>query len=268
MSHHHSKHHHHELRRAEFAERALAFAVDVGVFSFAWFLVLKVIDPGTPVLLNENGTVVSLALAAFFIVYQTFFSCEGRVSLGKGLLGLRVADSDGEPLHFGRALMRTLGYLPSSILTAGFFWALVDPLGRAWHDFAAGSFVVSDKALPLTRARGLRLAAGFLVIGFALAAGWQGIWEARYLKIMTVAHAKVGLREVGRLQKVYYAKNGRYAGSLFALAEASSDPRAFLRDMAVLYDLQAFRLKTYPDGWAVATRARDVDATLVAAHGP
>ncbi|UPT74242.1 MAG: RDD family protein [Elusimicrobiota bacterium] len=268
MSHHHHHPKHHELRRAEFSERALAFAADYAAFAFVWYLILKVIDPGLPVFLNENGTLVAAALAALFLVYQTFFSCEGRVSLGKRLLGIRVADSDGEPLDFGRALMRALGYVPSSLFTAGFFWTLVDPHGRAWHDIAAGSFVVSDNRLPVQRGRVLRLSAGFLVIAFALAAGWHGIWEARYLKLMTVAHAKAGLREFDGLQKTYYAQNGRYAGSLFALAEASVDPRGFLRDMAVLYDLKAFRFKTDAAGWSVATRARDVDATLVAAHGP
>jgi hypothetical protein len=38
--------------------------------------------------------------------------------------------------------------------------------------------------------------------------------------------------------------------------------------MAVLYDLKAFRFKSDRSSWAVATRARDVDSTLVAAHGP
>ena len=258
----------HAARKAEFAERALAFAADYALFTGIWYLVLKAVDPTLPVLLNEKGTIVTAFLAALFLVYQAFFSCEGRVTLGKALLGIRVADASGEPLDIGRAIIRAISYIPSSLFTLGFFWALVDPKGRAWHDLAAGSGVVSDHRLGRTRGSILQLAAGTLVVAFALSAGWSGIWEARYLKIMTVAHAKVGLNEVKTLQASYHQRNGRYAGSLFALAEVSSDPRGFLREMAVLYHLDDFRFRADQSRWAVATRARDVDSTLIAAHGP
>lgn len=258
----------HAPRKAEFAERALAFAADYALFAGIWYLILKAIDPTLPVFLNEKGTLVTVFLVALFLVYQAFFSCEGRASLGKRLLSLRVADGEGEPLDFGRAIMRTIAYVPSSFFTLGFFWALIDPKGRAWHDLAAGSVVVSDH--PFGRVRGpvLRLAAGTLVLAFAFATGWSGIWEQRYLKIMTVAHAKVALGEVKTLQASYHQRNGRYAGSLFALAEVSSDPRGFLREMAILYHLDSFRFKSDESRWAVATRVRDVDSTLIAAHGP
>jgi uncharacterized RDD family membrane protein YckC len=259
---------HQHPRKAEFAERALAFAADYALFAGLWVLILKFLDPGLPVLLNEKGTVVIAFLAAFFIVYQAFFACDGRATLGKRLLGLRVAGADGEPLDFGRSVMRALAYLLSSFFTLGFFWALVDPNGRAWHDFAAGSKVVTDRPEGGARAFAVRLAAGTLVIAFALAAGWNGIWEPRYLKLMTVAHAKASLSEVKILQASYYQRNGRYAGSLYALAEASLDPRGFLRDMSALYDLKSFRFQADKDGYVVVTRARDVDATLVAVSGP
>lgn len=260
--------HHHVSRRAEFAERALAFAADYALFAGAWILILKFLDPGLPVLLNEKGTVVVAFLAALFIVYQAIFACDGRATLGKRLLGLRVAGADGEPLDFGRSVMRALAYVPSSFLTLGFFWALIDPNGRAWHDFAAGSSVLTDRPHGGARGAAIRLAAGTLVIAFALASGWNGIWEPRYLKLMTVARAKASLAEVRTLQASYHRRNGRYAGSLYALAEASLDPRAFLRDMAVLYDVKSFRFQADKTGYVVVTRARDVDATLVAVSGP
>ncbi len=255
-------------RKAEFSERVLAFTADYALFAGLWVLILKAVDPGLPVLLNEKGTVAIVCVAALFIVYQALFTCDGRLTLGKSLLGLRVVDADGEPLDFGRSVMRALAYVPSSFLTIGFFWALIDPKGRAWHDFAAGSEVLSGHPAGAGRSLAVRLAAGTLVVAFALAAGWNGIWEPRYLKLMTVAHAKAGLVEVKTLQASYHQRNGRYAGSLFALAEVSLDPQGFLRDMAVLYDLKAFRFKSDRAHWAVATRARDVDSTLIAAHGP
>lgn len=263
-----SHQHHSHLRKAEFSERALAFTADYALFAAFWYIILKAIDPGLPVRLNEQGTGVALFLTALFLVYQAFFACEGRVSLGKRLLGLRVADGEGEPLDLGRSIMRSLAYIPSSFFTLGFFWALIDGKGRAWQDYTAGSQVVSDRPLGRGRRGALRFAAGLVVIALALVSGWNNIWEPRYLKIMTVAHAKAGLSEVQTLQASYHKRNGRYAGSLFALAEVSVDPRGFLRDMAVLYDLDAFRFKADKNSWAVATRARDVDSTLVAVNGP
>lgn len=260
--------HHPVSHKAEFAERGVAFAIDVAMFGAAWVLILKAFDRNLPLLLNQRGTAVIAFLAALFIVYQAFFSCDGRVSVGKRLFGLRVADAEGEPLDFGRAVTRALSYLPSSIFTLGFFWALVDPKGRAWHDFTAGSEVLSDRPAGGGRSFVLRLAAGTLVIALALVSGWSGIWEARYLKLMTVAHAKAGLAEVQTLQAAYHLKNGRYAGSLYALAEESLDPRGFLRDMSALYDLKSFRFKADKSSYAVATRARDVDSTMVAISGP
>ena len=258
---------HHIIRKAEFGERALAFAADYALFAGAWYLILRTIDPGVPVLLNEKGLIVTFVLVALFLVYQAWFTCDGRATVGKRLLGLRVADADGEPLDFHHAVIRALAYVPSSFFTLGFFWALIDEKSRTWHDLFAHSAVVSDRRAVQAHPA-LRFAAGALVVAFALAAGWNGIWEPRYLKLMTVAHAKAGLDEVKAMQASYHLRNGRYAGSLFALAEVSVDPRGFLRDMAVLYDLKAFRFEADRSRWAVATRARDVDSTLIAAHGP
>lgn len=267
MSHHHHNHHQ-AARKAEFSERALAFAVDYALFAAAWVLILKAIDGDLPVLLNDKGTVIIAFLVAAFVVYQAIYSCDGRVTVGKRLLGLRVADADGEPLDFGSSVIRALSYLPSSFFTLGFFWALIDEKGRTWHDLAAGSSVLGGRRYSATHKHAVRLAAGTLVIAFALAAGWNGIWEPRYLKLMTVANAKASLTEVKTLQTSYHRQNGRYAGSLYALAGVSLDPRGFLRDMAVLYDVKTFRFKADKSSYVVVTRARDVDSTLVAVSGP
>lgn len=263
-----SHHNHYVSRKAEFSERALAFALDYALFAAAWVVILKIADHDLPVLLNEKGTAAIAVLVALFIVYQAFLSCDGRATVGKHLLGLRVADADGEPLDFGKSVVRSMAYLPSSIFTLGFFWSFIDPKGRTWHDLAAGSDVLSDSPTGGARTFAIRFAGGIVVIALALGAGWNGIWEPRYLKLMTVAHAKAGLVEVKTLQSSYYRRHGLYASSLFALAEESVSPRAFLRDMATLYDVSAFRFRAGKSAYVVVTRARDVDSTLVAVSGP
>lgn len=257
-----------QSRPAVFSERALAFAVDYALFAALWAALVKAADPSLPVLHSGKGALVGLILAALFLVYQAFFSCEGRVSLGKRLLGLRVVGGDGEPLSLGAALFRTACYGPSSFFYLGFFWSLVDPRGRTWHDLAAGSVVVTTVPLTDRRRLAFRGAAGLLLVAFAGVWGWRNLYEERYLRIMTVAHAKAGLQEVRALQELYKLKHGRYAGGLIALSSASVDPQGFLRDASALYRLSSFRFKADAKSYAVVARAKDPRGTLVAVSGP
>lgn len=260
--------HDNHLRDAEFSERALAFAADYAAFALGWAATLKVLAPGTPLMQNENGSVVALLWTALFVVYQAFLSCEGRVTLGKKLVGLRVVRGDDEPLDLSHGLVRAVAYLPSSFMSLGFLWALLDPNGRSWHDLAAGSRVAALRPLGHGRRTFSRLATGMMIAGFAALWGWRNIWEPRYLKLMTVADANVGLHEVRALEETYHLRHGKYATDLISLAAVSVDPRGFLRDTAALYDLKTFRFAATKDGYEVAARANDVDHTLVAAVGP
>ena len=273
MSNHHSHnaHQHHAAqhhRTADFSERALAFAADYAVFAVGWAITLKMIAPGVPLLHNERGSLVVLIWTALFVLYQAFLGCEGRATIGKHLLGLRVVGADEEPLDLSHGIIRALGYLPSSFMSLGFFWALLDERQRAWHDLAAGSRVVALKPFGATRRSSMRFATGVLVASFAVLWGWRNIWEPRYLKIMSVAYAKAGLEEVGELQRAYKLQNGRYADNLLSLAAVSVDPTGFLRDSAALYDLNTFRFKADEKSYIVVARAKDVDHTLVAVNGP
>lgn len=256
------------LRTADFSERALAFIADASLFLFAGVLTLKAVAPGEPLLVHPKSGAAFLIWGAAFLAYQTYFSSEGRVSLGKRLLGLRVVDGGGEPLELGPALGRSLGYLVSQIFTAGFLWALLDPNGRALHDLPFGSLVVSDRDLPSGRRFVLRASAGLLMIAFAGAWGWQNIWAPRYERIMTVAYAREGLNEYATLQASYKRVHGRYAQNMFALAQVSIDPTGFLRDSAALYDHGRVAIRADRDHYAIAARANDVDKTLVAISGP
>ena len=58
-------HHHDAARKAEFSERGLAFAADVSLFAAAWVLILKAIDPALPVLHNEKGAMLTVALTGY-----------------------------------------------------------------------------------------------------------------------------------------------------------------------------------------------------------
>ena len=256
------------LRPAAFSERALAFAADAGLFLGAWALTLKILDSSSPLMAHPKGGAAAFLWGGLFLAYQSYFSSEGRVTLGKRLLGLRVVGADGEALELLQGVGRSLGYLVSQIFTAGFLWSLIDPNGRALHDLPFGSLVVSDRPLGAGRAVAVRFAAGTLIAAVAGFWGWQNVWGARYDRIMTVAYARDGLNEYSILQKTYKREHGHYAENMFALATVSIDPRGFLRNQAELYDRGRVAISVDRDHYSVAARANDVDKTLVAISGP
>lgn len=65
-------------------------------------------------------------------------------TLGKGLLGLRVVERDGDPLLARSALIRSLVLPISFIIPLGLVGAVLGRERRTLHDVAAGSVVVYD----------------------------------------------------------------------------------------------------------------------------
>lgn len=82
----------------------------------------------------------ALALStAYFVVSWT----RGGQTIGMRAWKLRVVDASGAPLRWSQAVLRFVAALISLVpFGAGFWWALVDPQRRAWHDIAARTRVV------------------------------------------------------------------------------------------------------------------------------
>ena len=256
------------IRTADFSERALAFALDGAAFAAVWAAVVKATDPSASLAANPKGAVAGLALSGVFLLYQAWFSCDGRASLGKAALGLRVTGADDQPLDLARSLVRSLGYLISQFFLAGFLWSLFDGEGRALHDLPVGSRVVTDRPFGAARKLAFRAAAGFLLVVFAGHWGWENIWQPRYQRIMTVSYARAGLQEYVQLQESYKAAHGRYADNVFSLATVSVDPQGFLRDGVALFDRGRVAITADQKHFTMVARANDVDKTLVAVSGP
>ncbi|MEK7857500.1 MAG: RDD family protein [Elusimicrobiota bacterium] len=256
-----------EHRLARFSERALAFSIDYALFALGYLLSLKLFFPMYALGLNPHSSLWVALWTALFIVYQGYASSEGRQSLGKSLLGLRVVDLGGhEPLGLFDGIIRSLGYLVSSILSLGFAWSALSPNAQAFHDLAVGSVVVTDRPF----GRGLLVRAGAL-LSLSLFAGawlWQNVYETRYNRIMTVAYSHVGLDRLTQLQSAYHRKNGRYADNLLSLATVSGDPANFLRSMAALFDTRAgIQFQTTAKGYTILARANDSRRTQVTISG-
>ena len=127
---------------ASITERFVALAIDYGIIflplkGLSW-LICKWLGPTL-----EMWQLIGMAVAinAVFILYETVFSSNGRVTLGKNLVGIAVVKKDlSGPISLPRAFMRAVGYYVSAFLFfGGFVLAFVDDRKRTLHDIFGGS---------------------------------------------------------------------------------------------------------------------------------
>jgi len=94
---------------------------------------------------NSSAPRATIALLAWAFVYTFgFLVITGRTP-GKAIVGMRVVEKDGGPLHAGRAFVRVL-LMPLSLALAGLglLWIIFQRHHRALHDLIAGTAVVYD----------------------------------------------------------------------------------------------------------------------------
>lgn len=247
---------------AQFSDRVIAFCLDALPFVLGYWAFFDLAFRRD---VTASGYMLYVSLwTSLFLIYQTFMSCEGRVSLGKRLLSIRIVDANDEPLDLGRAVMRSLTYLVSSVLSLGFLWSLFSKSRQCWHDMVVGSVVVCEReksplAVNLSRA-GAFACMALLGAGYM----WNNVWSHRYYHIRAVAFAQVGMHEMAQLQELHRLTKGTYAKDVFSLAKVAVKPRTFLRDMATIYDADyGVNIEATKDTYTIMARARDSRHTLV-----
>lgn len=147
-------------RYAGFWRRLVAYTVDNIILNIV-FIVLTVIvttafvlgsmsansrawvaDLTDPARINLLLLPVTALYMVMSIAYFTYFhGIKGRTP-GKMLMGLEVLSTNGTPIGFGIAFLRSVGYLVSSIFYLGFIWAAFDKRKQGWHDKIAGTVVI------------------------------------------------------------------------------------------------------------------------------
>jgi uncharacterized RDD family membrane protein YckC len=94
----------------------------------------------------ESLSFLGLVVFSFYIVllisYFTYFHGINGRTPGKMLLGLQVLSVDGNPVSFGIAFLRSVGYLVSAIFYIGFIWVAFDHKKQGWHDKIAATVVI------------------------------------------------------------------------------------------------------------------------------
>jgi len=147
------------VRWAGFWARGVAFLIDLIILdllflilaltgSFAMGISLRSIHLEIP---SEELVLFLLGLYLliwFFLnsAYFIFFLGYGGQTPGKMLLRIRVLKKDQQPLTWGRAVLRTLGYLISGflLLGIGFLMIAFHPQKRGLHDLIAGTLVIHE----------------------------------------------------------------------------------------------------------------------------
>lgn len=94
-------------------------------------------EPTVPDWLMQTAAV--LVIFAFFSI----FWCKQGQTLGMQAWRIKLVREDGGAVEWQRALLRCISAIPSfALLGMGYWWSLVDPEGKRWHDRLSGTRLV------------------------------------------------------------------------------------------------------------------------------
>ncbi len=140
--------------RAGFLPRLAAYLVDAAIVSVGVLVIMAVFLVTGGLLMRKLpllggfliglGYLAAFALSVGYLVY--FWATEGATP-GKKLLHLKVVRDDGvEPLGYGTAILRVLGYFASSLIfNIGFLMIAFSDDRRGLHDMIARTHVIRTR---------------------------------------------------------------------------------------------------------------------------
>lgn len=148
-----SRNERHRQERTEPAgllRRLAALAYDLLLLSallFVYTLALVVLRGGEPI---APGTWwFELSLVGLWVLFFAGFWTHGGQTLGMRAWRLRLVGADAGPVGWGRALLRAAAGLVSAVPAGlGFWWALLDPERRCWHDRWSGTRLIREAGPP------------------------------------------------------------------------------------------------------------------------
>ena len=142
-----------------FWQRFVALSIDIvilHVFTIILFFIGNLIIPlhcGFTWLTDTSSTFMCTIFFSYYgmavllnAAYFIYFHGATGQTPGKKLLGLRVVRTDGEPMTFGTAFLRWVGYIISKIpFFLGFIWVAFNGRKQGWHDKIAGTYVIKTR---------------------------------------------------------------------------------------------------------------------------
>ncbi len=132
-----------EVAFAGFWRRLLAYLIDFAVLFGVEVAIFGAVHVLAPDNLDALANIVPVCAVVAWAYYVLFESSPARGTLGKLALGLYVADVNGDPIGFWRAVFRNALKTASTLLIgAGWFMAAFTPRKQALHDLLAGTLVL------------------------------------------------------------------------------------------------------------------------------
>lgn len=129
-----------QVRYAGFWMRFVAMLLD-SLILVAVSTVLLFFLPIDPL----SGADLGLSYLIFFVYYTALHGSSWQATIGKKVLGMRVMRSNGDRISYLRALARTFGYIPSTlILLIGYIMAAFTDQKKSLHDIICDTRVVYD----------------------------------------------------------------------------------------------------------------------------
>ena len=96
-------------------------------------------------LVVESPASILLQFAIGIVYTIGFWTAEGATP-GKMAMGLRITTVEGEPIDFGKAVLRYIGYFVSGItLGIGYLMIAFTRDKRGLHDLIAGTVVIQTR---------------------------------------------------------------------------------------------------------------------------
>lgn len=139
---------------AGFWSRFIALLIDMAILAIGGAIIGGITGGILGFILGASGitldsiqaivTVIGLIIGIVLNwLYYTLLESSRQATIGKMAMGIIVADSDGNPISFGRANRRYWGKIISSLtFMIGFIMAGFTQKKQALHDIIAGTLVV------------------------------------------------------------------------------------------------------------------------------
>lgn len=129
-----------------FWKRVVAYIIDVVIVMVVAFVVSIILR--MVMTFSSEEAVGQMAMSVYTIVFFSYFilleSSAKQATVGKGLLGMKVINRDGERLSILNAAGRNIARILSGLIFAiGYLMVLFTKKRQALHDILAKTYVVA-----------------------------------------------------------------------------------------------------------------------------
>jgi uncharacterized RDD family membrane protein YckC len=254
-----------QIEAASAFERIIAASLDAALFFSVWFWTFYYILKTTVYVEPLKRNIYFLFFAALFLLYCAFLNANGRQTLGKFLLGIKVVSKTGEGrVCLARGLLRACAYVVNFFtMFLGFIPAFVAREGRALEDYIAGTKVIRVRKKSCAETTVISMIGLILTAGIAFYAYYAAYIMPDYSDRIKIDAARKQLENIGFLEAKHRIIYGKYTDDFSRLALLSGDSVQFQRDVQNALRRKGFAIGISKTGYSIKGVAKDGKSTPV-----